>query len=83
MNEEERIKEIRARCEAYKSDRSEATKASIGLTEEELILDGYLPSFSSLAAHVSQDIPFLLDLIESLRAQLSKSQRREKAAAMR
>ena len=33
-------------------------------------------------SHAHEDVPFLLDLVESLQAQLSASQRREKAAVM-
>ena len=109
MNEEERIKEIKARCEATTEGPWETDEYASGVNTKafkytdkrtwgygcggDFICDlndreyheyGDLVEQTANAAfiaHSREDIPFLLDLIEYLRAQLSESQRREKAEA--
>lgn len=82
QDNERRIQEIRARCEAQKA---EMVGKTLELSDEYLIRemveeDEYRPAFAALAIHSRKDIPWLLDRIAELEAERAEAQRREQAA---
>jgi len=73
------LKAIRARCAAYKADRSEVTDGSIQITKDDLEID-YLPSFADLAANSPRDTPSLLSLVDEQQKRIAELEAERDAA---